>query len=108
MCYLKQWRRIRTRIRNLMRLGVSKTVAIRLGMSSKGYYRLAKTKAVQIALNNKWLKSQGLVSVEVPLFIMAMNRPVRSRMQGGVGRAGEKLALTRFRLLILKRIRYIF
>jgi len=32
---------------------------------------------------------------EVPLFIMAMNRPVRSRMQGGVGRAGEKLALTR-------------
>jgi hypothetical protein len=27
---------------------------------------------------------------------MAMNRPVRSRMQGGVGRAGEKLALTRF------------
>jgi hypothetical protein len=28
--------------------------------------------------------------------MMAMNRPVRSRMQGGVGRAGEKLALTRF------------
>jgi len=27
---------------------------------------------------------------------MAMNRPVRIRMQGGVGRAGEKLALTRF------------
>jgi hypothetical protein len=25
-----------------------------------------------------------------------MNRPVRSRTQGGVGRAGEKLALTRF------------
>ncbi len=24
-----------------------------------------------------------------------MNRPVRTRMQGGVGRAGEKLALTR-------------
>jgi RNA-directed DNA polymerase len=64
MCYLKQWRRIRTRIRNLMRLGVSKSVAISLGMSSKGYYRLAKTKAVQLALNNKWLKSQGLVSIE--------------------------------------------
>ncbi|WP_080521295.1 group II intron maturase-specific domain-containing protein [Methyloprofundus sedimenti] len=64
MCYLKQWRRIRTRIRNLMRLGVSESAAIRLGMSSKGYYRLAKTKAVQLALNNNWLKSQGLVSVE--------------------------------------------
>ncbi len=64
MCYLKQWRRIHTRIRQLMRLGVSKHTAISLGMSSKGYYRLAKTKAVQIALNNTWLKSQGLASVE--------------------------------------------
>jgi len=33
---------------------------------------------------------------------MAMNRPVRSRMQGGVGRAGEKLALTRFRNFFLQ------
>lgn len=65
MCYLKQWRRIRTRIRNLMRLGVSKSAAISLGMSSKGYYRLAKTKAVQLALNNTWLKRQGLASIEV-------------------------------------------
>jgi len=65
ICYLKQWRRIRTRIRKLMRLGVSESTAIRLGMmSSKGYYRLAKTKAVQLALNNEWLKSQGLVSVK--------------------------------------------
>jgi len=64
MCYLKQWRRIRTRIRKLMQLGVSESTAIRLGMSSKGYYRLAKTKAVQLALNNEWLKSQGLVSVK--------------------------------------------
>jgi hypothetical protein len=47
-----------------MRLGISKSVAIRLGTSSKGYYRLAKTKAVQIALNNKGLKSQGVVSIE--------------------------------------------
>ncbi|NOR79379.1 MAG: group II intron reverse transcriptase/maturase [Methyloprofundus sp.] len=64
MCYLKQWRRPRTRIRNLIRLGISTRMAISLGLSSKGYYRLAKTKAVQIGLNNDWLKSQGLVSVK--------------------------------------------
>jgi len=64
MCYLKQWRRPRTRIRNLIKLGVSKMTAISLGLSSKGYYRLAKTKAVQMGLNNEWLKSQGLVSVK--------------------------------------------
>jgi len=36
-------------------------LAVSLGLSSKGYYRLAKTKAVQIGLTNKWLKAQGLV-----------------------------------------------
>ena len=64
MCYLKQWRKPRTRIRKLIRLGVPTQMAIALGMSSKGCYRLAKTKAVQMALNNDWLKSQGLVSVK--------------------------------------------
>lgn len=61
MCYLKQWRKPRTRIRNLIKLGVSTRLAISLGLSSKGYYRLAKTKAVQLGLTNKWLKAQGLV-----------------------------------------------
>jgi len=64
MRYLKQWRKPRTRIRNLIRLGVSTKEAIHIGLSSKGYYRLAKTKAVQIALNNAWLKAQGLISVK--------------------------------------------
>jgi RNA-directed DNA polymerase len=64
MCYLKQWRKPRTRIRNLIRLGVSTKLAIFIGLSSKGYYRLAKTKAVQLGINNEWLKAQGLVSVK--------------------------------------------
>jgi RNA-directed DNA polymerase len=64
MCYLKQWRKPRTRIRNLIRLGVSTKLAIFIGLSSKGYYRLAKTKAVQLGINNEWLKTQGLVSVK--------------------------------------------
>jgi RNA-directed DNA polymerase len=64
MCYLKQWRKPRTRIRNLIKLGVSTKAAISIGMSSKGYYRLAKTKAVQLGINNAWLKAQGLVSLK--------------------------------------------
>ena len=64
MCYLKQWCRMKTRIRKLIGLGVSTKRAIYIGLSSKGYYRLAKTKAVQIGLNNDWLKAQGLVSVK--------------------------------------------
>jgi len=64
MCYLKQWCRMKTRIRKLISLGVSTKLAIYIGLSSKGYYRLAKTKAVQMGLNNDWLKAQGLVSVK--------------------------------------------
>jgi hypothetical protein len=33
-------------------------------MSSKGYYRLAKTKAMQMGLTNQWLNAQGLVSLK--------------------------------------------
>lgn len=64
MCYLKQWRQPRTRIRHLIKQGVSTKEAINTGLSSKGYYRLAKTKAMQNAISNDWLKSQGLVSVK--------------------------------------------
>jgi len=39
-------------------------MAIFLGLSSKGYYRLAKAKAVQIAISNEWLIAQGLESVK--------------------------------------------
>jgi len=63
MCYMKQWRRTRTRIRNLLNLGASKTQAIPVGMSSKGPWRLARTYATQLGMNNAWLKEQGLVSV---------------------------------------------
>jgi RNA-directed DNA polymerase len=63
-CYLKQWRKPRTKIRHLIRLGVSVKLAICIGMSSKGYYRLAKTKAMQMGLTNQWLNAQGLVSLK--------------------------------------------
>ena len=63
MCYLKQWRKPRTRIRNLIKLGTRTFTAVCLGLSSKGPYRLARTLATQSGMSNKWLAQQGLVSV---------------------------------------------
>ncbi len=63
MCYMKQWRLTRTRIRNLLKLGASKSQAIPVGMSSKGPWKLARTYATQLGMNNAWVKEQGLVSV---------------------------------------------
>lgn len=62
MCYLKQWNRPRTRIRNLLKLGVPIKMAVALGRSSKGPYRLAKTFSANMGLSNKYLTEQGLVS----------------------------------------------
>jgi len=63
MCYWKQWRKARTKIRNLLALGTSKWHAIRTGLSSKSYWHLSRTLATQSGMTNDWLKSQGLISV---------------------------------------------
>jgi RNA-directed DNA polymerase len=63
MCYWKQWRRPRTRIANLLKLGTSKRHAICTGISRKGYWRLSKTLATQTGMTNEWLEQQGLLSI---------------------------------------------
>jgi RNA-directed DNA polymerase len=64
MCYWKQWRWVRTKIRNLLDLGVSLKTAIQHGVSSKSFWHMARTPALQQALSNAWLKAQGLVNVK--------------------------------------------
>jgi len=63
MCYWKQWRRARTKVRNLLALGTRKREAILTAISRKGYWHLSKTLATQTGMTNAWLKSQGLLSV---------------------------------------------
>jgi RNA-directed DNA polymerase len=64
MCYWKQWRYPRTKIRNLRKLGTSLKAALDVGLSRKGPWRLARTLATQAGMTNKWLKDKGLVSVK--------------------------------------------
>jgi RNA-directed DNA polymerase len=64
MCYWKQWRYCRTKVRNLLRLGTYLRTAICAGISRKGPWRLSRTLATQSGMTNAWLKNQGLVSVK--------------------------------------------
>jgi RNA-directed DNA polymerase len=64
MCYWKQWRRPRTKIRNLLKLGTLLKAALDVGLSRKGPWRLARTLATQTGMTNQWLKDQGLLSVK--------------------------------------------
>ncbi len=61
MCLWKHWRHPRTKVRNLLRLGVSRLVAIQTAVSRKGYWRLSKTLATHTGLTNEWFDSQGLI-----------------------------------------------
>ena len=63
MCFWKQWRRPRTKVRNLIKLGVPTKLAISCGITSKGYWHSARTEGIQMAINNNWLIKQGLVSL---------------------------------------------
>ncbi len=62
-CYWKQWRRVRTRIQNLLKLGVRKDEAVTHGVSSKGPWVMSSSQAVHEALSLKYLAGQGLVSL---------------------------------------------
>jgi len=64
MCYWKQWRRVRTRIKNLLKIGAKPGVAIPICQTRKGPWKSARTLATQTGMTNKWLKDQGLVSVK--------------------------------------------
>jgi RNA-directed DNA polymerase len=63
MCYWKQWRRTRTKVRNLLALGTGRRQAILTAISRKSYWHLSRTLATQTGMTNAWLVSQGLLSV---------------------------------------------
>lgn len=63
MCLLKQWKRPRTRRRNLVALGIPEDWACLISGSRKGCWRLANTPQVNKALGLAYWRSQGLVSL---------------------------------------------
>jgi RNA-directed DNA polymerase len=63
MCYWKQWRKTRTKVQNLLALGVSKRAAILTAISSKSYWHLSRSLGTQTGMTNEWLRTQGLVSI---------------------------------------------
>lgn len=63
MCYWKQWGRPRTKIRNLIKLGMPVKTAVACGRSSKSWWRSSKSPGINAALGLEYLKQQGLYSL---------------------------------------------
>ena len=64
LCYWKQWRWCRTKIRNLLKLGVQLGTSIRAGLNRGGPWAMSRRLAAQHGMTNQWLKAQGLISVK--------------------------------------------
>lgn len=64
MCYWVMWRRPKTRIKNLIKLGAQPVKAIMVGgCYSAGPWYSVSVLAVNQAMNNKWLTQQGLINI---------------------------------------------
>lgn len=57
--YWKQWKRVRTKYKALMRLGISRDQAYQWANSRKAYWRIAGSPVLSRALNNNKLKEFG-------------------------------------------------
>lgn len=65
MCLWKQWKKPKTKIRNLIRLGVPSGKAYEWGNSRKGYWRLSHSPVLDITLDSSYWDYQGLKSLQL-------------------------------------------
>jgi RNA-directed DNA polymerase len=64
MCLWKQWRSVKTKVRELLKLGTPRKTAILTALSRKGPWHLSRTLATQTGMTNQWLtETLGLVSI---------------------------------------------
>ena len=71
MVIWKQWKRIRTRFQNLMKLGISRFQAMMFSNTRKSYWRTAKSPILQTSIDNESLQKAGY------LFFSTYYRAVR-------------------------------
>lgn len=60
MCYWKQWKKIRTKYRSLVRLGIPNSKAWEYANTRKGYWRTANSPILTRSLTNDTFKGMGL------------------------------------------------
>ena len=62
-CIWKQWKKVKTKNRNLMKLGVSEPKAWEYSNTRKGYWRISNSPILKTTLNNKYLENLGYKSI---------------------------------------------
>ena len=63
MCYWKQWKKIKTKHDNLVRLGIENDKAWQFANTRKSYWRISNSQILTESLNNKILERLGYLSL---------------------------------------------
>ena len=61
-CIWKSWKRVRTRIRNLIKLGLPDWLAVKWGFTRRGGWHVVQSPVLQTAITNERLVKRGFVS----------------------------------------------
>jgi RNA-directed DNA polymerase len=64
-CQWKQWKKIKTKYKNLRKLGISRENAWKNANTRKGYWRISRNPVINAALSNKYWRQLGLKSLQV-------------------------------------------
>ena len=62
-CIWKQWKKVKTKGFNLMKLGIPKYKAWEFANTRKGYWRISNSPILNTTLNNKYLENLGYKSI---------------------------------------------
>jgi group II intron reverse transcriptase/maturase len=63
LCYWQQWKRVRTRVKELTKLGIPANKAYQWGNTRKGQWRSVHSPVLTRALSNNYLKKEGFTSL---------------------------------------------
>ena len=63
MCIWKQWKKVKTRYKNLKKLGLNHYRAIKFANTRKGYWRVANSAILNTTLTNQFFNDLGLKSL---------------------------------------------
>lgn len=64
LCYWKQWKTPRTRVKMLIELGTPNDLAYQWGNTRKGYWRTALSPILKWTLTNSFLRKEGYLSLQ--------------------------------------------
>lgn len=62
-CLWKQWKKIKTKHKNLVKLGISNSKAWEHANTRKGYWRISSSPILSTSLTNKHLEKLGFISL---------------------------------------------